>query len=172
MNFDDEYVTCSVNFSPKYEYVYIQGQIKNPSAYSRIMIIAPNPIDRMTNYSGSGLPFPCSEIAFENTPNKYIISPLSNGNFDVTFRYPNSFYLPNGVDKLKSPIYFVLYLPNSDVNYTRFELHDLCVLRTLTHRSARKGPEFYGAKDYVLPIANAETVMREYARAKVEHDIA
>lgn len=170
MNFDDEFVTCSVSFSPKYEYIYIRGNIKNPSMYDKMMLIAPNPIDRMSNYSGSGLPFPCSEIAFENTPNKYFIQ--NDGSFNATFKYPNSFYLPNGIDKLKSPIYFVLYLPNSNVHYTKFELHDLCVLRTLTHRSARTGPEFYGAKDYILPVANAEIVMREYARAKVEHDIA
>jgi len=170
MNFDDQFVTCTISFSPKYEFIYIQGQVKNASMYRKMMVIAPNPIDRMTNYSGSGLPFPCSEIAFENTPNKHIIS--SDGNFSVTFRYPNSFYLPNGVDKMKSPIYFVLYLPGSDVNHTKFELHDLCALRTLTNRAARKGPEFYASKDYLLPIANAETVMREYSRAKVEHDIA
>jgi hypothetical protein len=170
MIFDDQYVNCSVIFDSNYGEIYIKGYVKNPSVYRQMMLISPNPIDRMTNYSGSGLPFPCSEIAFENTPNKHLIS--NDGNFNVIFAYPNSFYASNGIDKIISPIYFILYLPGSDINISKFELPDLCVLRTLTYRSARKGPEFYAAKDYILPIANAETVMREYARAKIEHDIA
>ena len=46
-------------------------------------------------------------------------------------------------------------------------------MRTLANRSAKQqGPEFYAAKDYLLPIANAENVMRAYSKAKIEHDIA
>jgi hypothetical protein len=39
------------------------------------------------------------------------------------------------------------------------------------NRSSRKNPEFYAAKDYILPIDTAENVMRAYARAKIENDI-
>ena len=52
--------------------ILIKGTITIP--YKNAKIIAANPIDMMSNYSGSGLPFPSSEIAFENTPNIYILN--------------------------------------------------------------------------------------------------
>lgn len=169
MIFDDEILQCNIEFSADYKRVFINGIIKNKELYSKIMLIAPNPIDRMTNYSGSGLPFPCSNIAFENTPNKIIVN---DGIFSTTFLYPNSFYLVNGRDKIISSIFFVFYGDSENVIETkRVELHDLLVLRTLNNRTARKTPEFYAAKDYLLPIDTAEIVMREYSRFKIENDI-
>lgn len=170
MILQDSVVNCAIEYSSDYSHVYIQGSVYNPQTYKKMMLIAANPIDRMTNYSGSGLPFPCAEIAFENTPNKIIID--ASGQFSTTFKYPNSFYAQNGIDKIISSVFFLLYDANNKVLNKQIELLDWCVLRTLTHRSARKSPEFYAAKDYLLPIANAETVMREYAKKKIEYDIA
>ena len=53
----------------------------------------------------------------------------------------------------------------------QYELEDFNTLRTLINRENRKGPEFYSNKDTLLPIANAENVMYEYSKAKLEHDI-
>ena len=39
------------------------------------------------------------------------------------------------------------------------------------NQSYGKNPEFYGAKDYILPIDTAEKVMYAYSRAKIENDI-
>ena len=69
--------------------------------YKNAKIIAANPIDRMMNYSGSGQPFPSSEIAFENTPNIYKINEAT---FNIEFKYPNSYYMPNGRDKIPPTI--------------------------------------------------------------------
>lgn len=170
MIFDDEFVFCNVNYVDGYSHLHISGNIKNPMMYDRMLLIAPNPIDRMTNYSGSGLPFPCADIAFENTPSKLLVS--STGAFTAHFAYPNSFYMPNGKDKVLSSIFFSLTDKNNKTVHLRYELDDLNPLRTLVNRGSRTGPEFYGAKDYLLPIATAENVMREYARIKVEHDVA
>lgn len=169
MIFDDEFIYCKIDFHNDYSKLNITGNVKNPEKYKKILLIAPNPIDRMTNYSGSGLPFPCADIAFENTPNKLLID--ATGVFSVTFLYPNSFYMPNGRDKIISSIFFSLTDHNNITNNARYELNDLNVLRTLVNRSSRKNPEFYGAKDYLLPIANAEHVMYEYARIKIENDV-
>lgn len=167
---DDSIMSCSIDYSADYSHIYIQGRIKSPKTYNKMVLIAANPIDRMTNYSGSGLPFPCAEIAFDNTPNKLIINP--SGEFNTTFKYPNSFYAQNGSDKIISSVFFLLYSSNNDVINKQIELIDWCVLRTLVNRNSRKGPEFYAAKDYILPIASAENVMRAYAKAKIENDIA
>lgn len=170
MQFNNEYVSCSIIFSNDYKTLNIQGNVKNPMAYNKMLLVAPNPIDRMSNYSGSGLPFPCADIAFDNTPNNLIID--GTGSFNTTFKYPNSYYGQSGNNKVVSSIFFILD-SGSNKEYVRFELKDLCVLRTLVDRaSKKKGPEYYAARDYVLPVDTAENVMRAYSKAKIEYDIA
>ena len=170
MQFDNSFVTCSISYENNYNIVKISGNVKNPTMFQKMLIFAPNPIDRMSNYSGSGLPFPCADIAFDNTPNKYLIE--NTGFFTVIFKYPNSYYSQDGFTKIISAIFFILDTGNKKENF-KIELKDLCVLRTLTDRSSKKkGPEYYAAKDYLLPIDTSENVMRAYNIAKVEFDIA
>jgi hypothetical protein len=169
MNFDDEYTSYNLTFSNDYSLIKILGSVKNILQFNNIIIIAPNPIDKMSNYSGSGLPFPNYEIAFENTPNIHTVD--QSGTFDVSFKYPNSFYMPDGINKIKPSIYFIFTDINNNSFRIQYELHDILALRTLVNRSSRKSPEFYGAKDYILPIDTAEKVMYAYSRAKIEHDI-
>ena len=169
MIFSDEYTDFSVVYSKDYSSINIKGSIKNKIIYNNIIIIAPNPIDRMSNYSGSGLPFPNYEIAFENTPNIHTID--SSGIFNISFKYPNSFYIPDGINKVKPSIFFIFTDNNDNSFRLQYELHDINALRTLVNRRSRKNPEFYGAKDYILPIDTAEKVMYAYSRAKIENDI-
>ena len=169
MIFSDEYTAFNITFNKDYSLLNIAGSIRNNALYSNIILTAPNPIDRMTNYSGSGLPFPNYEIAFEKTPNIHNID--SSGVFNVPFKYPNSFYMPDGLNKIKPSIFFI-FTSNENVSFRlQYELHDINALRTLVNRASRKNPEFYGAKDYILPIDTAEKVMYAYSRAKIENDI-
>lgn len=169
MIFNDEYVNLKIIFSHDYSKLNIIGNIKNPSNYRNIIITAPNPIDRMSNYSGSGLPFPNHEIAFENTPN--LINVDSSGKFENIFKYPNSFYMPDGINKIISSIFIMFTDNDNNITKLQYKLHDINALRTLINRSSRKGPEFYGSKDYILPIDTAENVMYAYSKAKIENDI-
>ena len=172
MIFNDEYTSFSVAFNGDHSLLQITGSVKNNALYNSVVINAANPIDRMTNYSGSVLPFPNYEIAFENTPNIHKVD--SSGTFNISFKYPNSFYMPDGINKIIPSIYFVITDGTNGANNSfriQYELHDIVALRTLVNRSARKNPEFYAAKDYILPIDTAENVMRAYARAKIENDI-
>jgi len=57
MIFSDEYTAFNITFNKDYSLLNIVGSIKNNVLYNNIILTAPNPIDRMTNYSGSGLPF-------------------------------------------------------------------------------------------------------------------
>ena len=120
MAFNDEYTLFDINYSKDYTTLQINGSIKNSAMYSSVIIIAANPIDRMSNYSGSGLPFPNYEIAFENTQNIHKID--RTGIFDVSFKYPNSFYMPDGINKIKPSIYFI---------FTDINKHDGEQFRTL-----------------------------------------
>jgi len=168
MIFEDEYVKLNVTFNSHYSNVNIAGVMKKDEKYDSVILIAPNPIDRMSNYSGSGLPFPNHVIAFENTPNNKNITNLKV--FNTVFKYPNSFYMPNGTTKIISSIFIDFTINNRTIRL-KYELHDINALRTLVNRSSRTGPEFYAAKDYLLPIDTAENVLYAYAKAKIENDI-
>lgn len=167
MIFNDEYVSLNVKLNNFI--LNITGYIKNSTYYNKIVIIAPNPIDRMINYSGSGLPFPNEHIAFENTPNYKLIN--NSENINVQFKYPNSFYSRDGKNKILPSLFVQLTDVSGKSFQLQYELEDFNTLRTLINRENRKGPEFYSNKDTILPIANAENVMYEYSKAKLEHDI-
>tara|TARA_B110000444_G_C18595404_1_gene480450 strand:+ start:52 stop:564 length:513 start_codon:yes stop_codon:yes gene_type:complete len=169
MIFNDQHINLKVTYYKDYSKIKLTGNVKNPGQYKNIVLMAPNPIDRMSNYSGSGLPFPNNEIAFENTPNRVDIS--GSGVINTVFTYPNSFYMPDGINKIVSSVFLQLMDKNNEVTHVYYKLHDMNALRTLINRDSRKNPEFYAAKDYILPIATAENVMRAYAKAKIEHDI-
>tara|TARA_Y100000389_G_scaffold136895_1_gene134476 strand:+ start:11155 stop:11613 length:459 start_codon:yes stop_codon:yes gene_type:complete len=143
--------------------IHVQGEILH--SFNKATLIASAPIDTMQNYSGSGLPFPNSEIAFHNTPNKIDIT---SSFYQAQFIYPNSFY---DFDTLIPP---TIYLMIDGKTVEKYELPNPLPLRTLTHRSMRsqKREHFYGSKDFMLPIDTAENVMRTYASYKVLHNIA
>jgi hypothetical protein len=159
---NNEYIQCTIEKIQNN--VVIKGFVKNPANYKKMAIMAPNPPDSITSFSGKNLPFPCEMIAFENTPNFQIIP--SEGNIIATFIYPNSYYSPDGRTKIKSPIIVSL-----DGKKIIVELKDTCPLKTLRDRT-RGDPNFYGMKEFILPIGTAEEVMRNYAFAKSAHNIA
>ena len=123
---NNEYVSCTITEIEDNK-INVRGFIKSPGNYHKMIIMAPNPIDTITSFSGKGLPFPCEMIAFENTPNFETIQ--LNGKFNVDFLYPNSYYTPDGYTKIKSPIVFSL-----DNKKIIIELNDKCPLKTLRDR--------------------------------------
>jgi len=160
---NNEYVSCTITEIENNK-INVKGFIKNPGNYKKMIIMAPNPIDTITSFSGKGLPFPCETIAFENTPNFEVIS--SDGKFNVIFLYPNSYYSPDGYIKIKSPIIFSL-----DNKKIIIELNDKCPLKTLRDRK-RGDPNFYGTREFILPIGTANEVMNYYSYAKLNYNIA
>jgi hypothetical protein len=173
MIFDNEYVSCSVDISPD-DIVTLRGNIKNKQSFDLVEIFAANPIDRMTNYSGSGLPFSCSRMAFESTPNYEVVK--GGSAFDVSFIYPNSYYTEDWFHRVPPSIFFKFSRADGDPMIIRFELphsDDILNVRTLTYRKGpRSGPECYAAKEGVIPICGAEETMRRYKDAKIYQDLA
>ena len=170
MDFQNEYVKCRVTTSPNCEKIKISGMILNRNLFKNVLLIAPNPIDKRASYHGTGLPFPCADIAFEDSPNKYEID--INGSFAVDFSYPNSYYSVADKHKIISSIFFILEKNDGQKEFIRFELKDNYKLRSLVNREERNGPEFYSKKYYILPIDTAEILMKEYAKIKITQNIA
>ena len=152
-----------MNITIKQHKITITGTITQP--FSKAKLYAANPIDRMSNYSGSGQPFPSSYIAFDNTPN---IKHINTAEYDAIFSYPNSFYLPNGIDKVPPTI----YLSIDDVIIETKELPDPLPLKTLTHRGSENRERFVGYKYNNLPVANQDNTMIAYANMKLTQNIS
>lgn len=161
-NISDNYITCVCTLIGGN--LIIKGTLHNPALYKNKTIKAANPPDIRTSYSGTALPFPSEEIAFENTKNHSIID--NSGVIDITFKYPNSYYSPCGCIKIKSPIMLLL-----DDNKIIYELDDICPLKTLRQRVS-SNPSFYAVKEILLPVATAENNMNNYAFAKFKYNIA
>lgn len=170
MEFKNDLVMCKVEFLNKCSGIRIIGTIPNRDIYKNAMLIAANPIDKMSSYSGTGLPYPCADIAFDGSKNNHEIN--ASGNFNTEFSYPNSYYTVANKMKVVSSIFFVLEKMDGNKEFVRFELKDMYPLRTLVNRESRNGPEFYSNKYDILPVETAEAIMKEYAKIKVSHKIA
>jgi hypothetical protein len=131
----------------------------NPSLpIQQLAYIAPSPADYRASYSGSGLPFPNKEHAFEGTPNHGVVDVYGN---QVTLRLamPNAYY--------------------DDFNGTIVQPHVLCMAiykdqkkdfvinlgykipyRSLTYPTTRKDTMFY-SHGWSLPVRTQENVLRD-----------
>jgi hypothetical protein len=158
------------------------GSMKNPSQFSKIELMAPNPIQRLMNYYGSALPYPCAQIAFDNTPNYVDLTRLVDGattaptDFNVVFDYPNGYYTADHSDLVAPSIFFALTPISATIPiYVRFELPNPHPLKTLTYRPGfRKGPEFYAKKEalYQEVPENQEMFLRTIGGLKRAYDLA
>ena len=167
----NSYVNCRINVDSERK-VSIHGQVLNPGFYSSMEIYASAPIDRLTSYSGSALPFPCAEVAFNGSPN-YALIP-ANGIIDVVFSYPNGFNSQDAFTKVP-PTIFLKFVPRNGADPIKvsYPLEDPFPLKTLGYRPNHKyGPLFYEYKYKVLPITTGEQNMINYGNAKIQYDIA
>lgn len=165
----NEYI--QIDIQEDQDVVTLHGKINDRNQYDEVMLFAPNPIDRMTNYSGSGLAFPNSSIAFESTPNVYFVE--TQGIVHTTFRKPNSYYANDTMTKVKPSIFLKLTVPQkTEPILLRFELEDTLPLRTVFYRPERTGPEFYHKKAEILGVSSQESILRRIEEVKIKHQCA
>lgn len=168
-NFRNDYVDCVLDIVGRH--VRVAGNVRVPSSFDKMIVMAPNSIDRTISYTGSGLPFPCPNMAFENTPNYAIIS--ESGGFDVTFSYPNSYYTSDTLHRVPPSVFFTLEKDGQESINVRIDLEDELPLKTLTHRPGRSDPDFaFYNRERIIPPQSAEGVMRSLAYAKSAFNIA
>lgn len=164
----NEHIDLTIDISDD-DNVLISGVIKNPILWAAVELKAAAPIDRSASYSGSGLPFPCAEIAFQNSPNFYEVGSAS---FGCSFLYPNSFYGPDARTKIPPAIFVLLVskLPQLRPLSIRADLPDRLPLKTLTYRPERNsGPEFFNRRAERMGIKGQESILRMMYDAKVNY---
>ncbi len=141
VNNDSYIVSGDVTTNPYSEQLFVKYSAANPPTYN-------------ANFSGSGLPYPNEEIAFENTPNRGAVEVINN-KFTISIRYPNSYYINMGSVYIEPHIRLILCdKHNKEIGEVVYvNLGEGIPFRTLTwpaQRNWNKGPEFYVNKD--LPV--------------------
>ncbi len=171
LSFQNAYLEANVVIDQ--DQVIVQGSITHRAKFQKAELIAANPIQRMMNYSGSGLPWPCAAFAFQETPN-YLEIP-EDGKFVATFSYPNSFYTTDGFDKVVSSVFVILTpkdgSPSINVRLELPEQEPLQV-RTLTYRPKRVNPTFYSEKEDIIGIRGAYDTMLALRGVKIHDGLA
>jgi hypothetical protein len=136
--------------SGKGEYV-VKGSIQSLSPNATVLFWAPNPPTYTTSYSGSGLPYPNPEMAFENTPNKGAVK-LNGGTFEFRVQYPNSYYIGLGSLYIPPCVFIKVCEQNGDGNVKTIQLGNGIPFRMLTYPPSydsvpRTNPHFYSGRD-------------------------
>lgn len=143
------------------EHLFITGNVEDASSYTKMIVIAANPIDRMMNYSGSGLPFPSSFIAFESTPNYYVVG--GDGVINTTFVPPNSYYATDTYTRVEPSVFVKLYKNDiEDPIIVQFKLADKHPLKSVFYRKQRYelGPSFYEKKADIIGVRSQYEIIK------------
>ena len=113
-NDPDGAISGNVTFDSETGKFVVEGRSK--SSGSVIRYWAANPLHRGYSYSGSALPYPNPEIAYEGTPNSGEVLIDDDGGFKIMLDYPSSYYVRQGTILLKPHVH--LALPNSPKVFT------------------------------------------------------
>lgn len=121
----------------------------------KIYFWAANPPTYNSSYSGSGLPYPNPNIAFDNSTNRGIVKTI-DGNFEFNIKYPNSYYLKLGSFYVEPSCY--IKICGTDEIHT-IKLGSGIPFRLLTYppppnTAPRKCPLFYKKPDIITTQEN------------------
>ena len=145
----------SSNKSDKYDFV-LNGTF-NSKNVTNVYYIAPNPPNYLTSFSGSGLPYPNIEIAYQNTPNKGNIIIDKNGRFQIKLLFPNAYYTEFG-NYYNTPYVNIYYTINNNKKLLKIKLDEGIPYRSLTYPYSRTSAMFYNKN---LPIRSQEKIIKD-----------
>ena len=125
----------------------VNGNLKTLSPTSKLFFWAAAPPTYGTSYSGSGMPYPNPEVAYDRTPNKGIVS-VVNGQFTINMKYPNAYYTGLGSLYIPPHINFKICEDGKSDTYFSVQIDDGIPFRMLTYpapptKKPRVSPLFY-----------------------------
>ena len=143
MNQDSSNITVEV-FRKCPNILKLKCTLKDWTPSTKVSYIAPQSPDLRQSYTGSAIPFPDAEIAFENTTNKGEIKPKKSV-FYIRMRYPNSYYSHLGTRLI--PPHVILTVEKNNSKYTKYVVvGEAAPFRMLSYPSSpipRISPVFY-----------------------------
>ena len=169
-----------VNLSIYQNKIYLKGTINASNNNDKIIWWASNPIEYRNSYSGSGLPFPNPEIAYENTPlfgkidlivDNTNQENLNVANFEIVIdQFPNSYYVANGTILLEPRIMLKIQKNNQKIDDCityEIVIGNNKPYRHLTYQNennvkSRDNCLFYDGR-HKLPFGTQENILRRSA---------
>jgi hypothetical protein len=107
LEFSSPELSGKVTYVPDADIFHVSGQFNIRGAAGATMKYwAANPIGRIYSYSGSALPYPNPEAAYENTTNQGTILLDNEGKFHIKLDHPSGYYVGQGKILLKSHVHF------------------------------------------------------------------
>ncbi len=127
---------------------------------------AANPPTYGNSFSGSGMPFPNPNVAYENTPNQGKVK-AKNGYFEFNLHYPNAYY--TGLGTVYNPPHVNFKLCGKNDRVYRIDLGEGIPFRRLTWEGGerpRNSPLFYEGRDK-LEILSQDKLLKNRSYPKV-----
>lgn len=112
--------------------ILVEGTIESEFENPTIFYWAPAPPNRGSSFSGSGLPFPNPEVAYDNTPNVGKIV-ATNRKFAFRIKYPNAYYSALGTGYIPPIVNLKVCEEKQADKITTIKIDDGIPFRSLTH---------------------------------------
>ena len=145
----------------------VKGSVRSNISNPTVMFWAANPPTYLQSYSGSGLPFPNPDIAYENTPNRGAVK--ANGSkFEFRIRFPNAYYVGLGSQYVEPCVHIKVCGDKEEGKIHTINLSRGIPYRSTTNVTApsiqnlRTSPMFYTGRDK-LPTRTQEQILRDSA---------
>ena len=153
--FNKESCEGAISYRGKGDLV-IQGKLKNVSPMSKLFFWAAAPPTFGTSFSGSGMPYSDPLTAYDRTPNKGVID-VQNGNFTITMKYPNAYYIGLGSVYIPPHVNFKIADAGKNDTYFSVQIDDGIPFRMLTYPAPPTKKPRTSAMFYYEPEKGART---------------
>ena len=147
--FNKDMCDGTITYNPNGD-ILVSGKLKNSSPNAVISFWAAAPPTKGISFSGSGMPYPSPEVAYDRTPNKGVVTAV-NGSFNFVLKYPNAYYIGLGSLYIPPHVNFKITQPDSQDQQTNnfsVQIDDGIPFRMLTYPAPptskpRISPLFY-----------------------------
>ena len=143
----------------------VRGFLPDIDSNSTLVYWAANPPTYNGSFTGSGLPFPNPEIAYEKTINKGSVKTIG-GHYEFKLRYPNSYYVGLGKKFVEPCVHIKVCQPYGKDIVKTIKLGNSIPFRSTSHpdgqRTSRNRDSslFYAGRDN-LPMRTQEQILRD-----------
>lgn len=125
----------------------VNGQLKTNILNASVYYWAASPPTYGLSASGSGMPYPSPEVAYDRTPNKGVVNVVNN-KFNFSIKYPNAYYIGLGSLYIPPHINFKISAQGMPDSYFSVQVDDGIPFRMLTYpapptNKPRISPLFY-----------------------------
>lgn len=131
LEFKNDDFSGQVSYVPDSDIFQIDGRFVNFNNIGGYYWAA-NPVEHRYSYSGSGLPYPNPEIAYEETPNRGRIQLDNGGGFSIKLDHPSGYYIRQGKILIKPHVNF--QIDGSD------KIHTVKIADDMPYRSLKNLP--------------------------------